>query len=406
MDRAFNDTEDSTPQVIRQKFENADDPLWDIINTTAEGIITIDEQGRIETFNPAAEAIFGYAAGEVLGQDVSILIPESDRGAHQHCVEQSALFTPRIMDKGTDLFGRRKDGSLFHIALNIAPIGSNKKRFVGFVRDVTEQKIHEHQLENAKQRAESANIARSTFMSSMSHEFRTPLNAIIGFGEMLDHGHPVALKPEQADYISHILSSAQYLLNLVSDVLEMSQIESGKLNLESEPCTIKTWADEALKIVSPRAKKFNIDLTNTCPTDLAVMADPQRFLQIFINLLSNAIKYNKMNGAVTVSCEKIEHDAVRIYIADSGCGIPLDKHSQAFEPFNRLGREAGTIEGTGVGLTITKDLVEIMGGKIDFHSTAEEGTTFWFDLPLASSSTKLHQNTRTKHATNGQRVVF
>ena len=236
------------------------------------------------------------------------------------------------------------------------------------------------QLESAKCLAEKSNLAKSEFLSSMSHELRTPLNAILGFAQLIESGTP-PLTPIQNANIAQILRAGWYLLNLVNKILDLAVIESGKLPVSREPVVLIDVIRECLAMVESKAKKRDIHVT-LIPFDTSwfVMADPTRVKQVLINLLTNAIKYNREHGAVAVGCTASSTAGLRISVKDTGAGLSAEKLTHLFEPFNRLGQEAGTEEGTGIGLVVSKQLVELMGGAIGVQSAVGVGSEFWIEL--------------------------
>ncbi|PHS78886.1 MAG: hypothetical protein COB59_04685 [Rhodospirillaceae bacterium] len=239
-------------------------------------------------------------------------------------------------------------------------------------------------LLSAKESAEKANRVKSDFLSSMSHELRTPMNSILGFAQILEMNRDEVLGPDHLKHVRHILSGGYHLLELIDQVLELNRIEMGKLSLTFEHVQIRTVFDKGLEMIKTRADKNDIKLIDlTVGQELPLLwTDRTRLLQVLLNLLSNAVKYNTPNGTVTLTCKPQSNEMVRICIADTGVGIPLEKQPNLFVPFERLGRENGTIEGTGIGLTITKQLVEVLGGDIGFESTPDQGSLFWIDVPL------------------------
>jgi CheY-like chemotaxis protein len=228
--------------------------------------------------------------------------------------------------------------------------------------------------------AEKANLAKTDFLSSMSHELRTPLNAILGFAQLLESGAP-APTPSQKRNLEQILQAGWYLLELINEILDLALIESGKVMVSHEPVSLVEVMLECRAMIEPQAQQRGIGLTfPKLETPWFVKADRTRIKQVLINLLFNAIKYNSPRGAVTVECTKHEPNAIRISVRDTGEGIAADKLDQLFQPFNRLGKEASAEQGTGIGLVVTKRLVELMGGSIGVESTVGTGTLFWIEL--------------------------
>jgi len=246
---------------------------------------------------------------------------------------------------------------------------------------LTEQvEIAKAQMERAKALAEKANLAKSDFLSSMSHELRTPLNAILGFAQLLEAGSPPPTAT-QTERLHQIIKAGWYLLDLINEILDLAVIESGKLSLSLEPLSLSDVLLECQAMIGPQAQQrgINISFAKVDPTWFA-HADHTRVKQVLINLLSNAIKYNREHGTVEVACTAISPERVRIRIKDSGAGLPPEKLAQLFQPFNRLGQETGTEEGTGIGLVVTRQLVELMGGTIGVESTVGVGSEFWVEL--------------------------
>ncbi len=234
--------------------------------------------------------------------------------------------------------------------------------------------------------AQSANQAKSAFLASMSHEFRTPLNAIIGFSQMLGLEDEDRLTAKQKERLDYVLSSGFHLLDLVNKVLDLSNIESGILELKVEDVELEGVLKEILVVAEPLAAKKTLTIVNnTLDKNLpSIQTDVTRMRQVLLNVLSNAVKYNENGGSVILDAEQISEQLVRISIQDTGSGIAADKLPRIFEPFDRLGREALDVEGTGIGLTISKQLVDLLGGKIGCESTLGEGSKFWIDLPMAT----------------------
>lgn len=251
----------------------------------------------------------------------------------------------------------------------------------GYLNDISERKAAEQALDHARQQAEAANKAKSIFLSSMSHELRTPLNAIFGFAQLLEMEE--GLTAEQRDYAHEILNAGRHLLDLITEVLDLSKIESGKVELTMEPVNCAELVEDCLPLLRPLTYKQNIRIECNHLGGLVMLADQVRLKQAIINLISNAIKYNRPNGLVQIHIMEGNSSRHRLAVTDTGYGIPPDQLSQLFQPFNRLGAEGGSIEGTGIGLVICRRIVEMMGGEIGVESEVGKGSTFWIDLEKA-----------------------
>lgn len=256
-------------------------------------------------------------------------------------------------------------------------------RMSGANMDMTQIKLAEERVIQAKVAAEKANQAKSEFLSSMSHELRTPLNAILGYAQLFEYD--LNLTQQQMANMREIRKAGDHLLQLINDVLDLSKIESGKMTVSLEPVLASRIIEEAFTLVQPQADARGIRLYKTL-NDLEnhyVIADNVRYKQALTNLLSNAIKYNNLGGEVEVKMHILENNSLRLTVRDNGKGIPTNRQKEVFQPFNRLNAEFSKIEGSGVGLVITKQLVEMMNGRLDFRSQENVGTEFWIDLPLA-----------------------
>ncbi|MBT3365567.1 MAG: hypothetical protein HN472_15400 [Nitrospina sp.] len=254
-----------------------------------------------------------------------------------------------------------------------------------YAQNITEKKKIEEALLSAKNEAENANQAKSNFLAKMSHELRTPLNAILGFSQILKMNSENNLTPVQTGNVDHILSAGNHLLNLINEVLDLAKVESGNVTLNFQPINVVNLIEGMESIFRSIANEYGIRLSLVLDPSLMLTAraDKTRLKQILLNLVSNAIKYNHKDGSVTVACKPLNRERLQIDIIDTGFGISVEDQSKLFEPFNRLQNENSEVEGTGIGLTVTKELVELMGGSIGLVSQLGEGSHFYIQLPVA-----------------------
>ena len=373
---------------IADELRDSHARLQAIIETTVDGIVTIDEDSRIESFNPAAERMFGYRAADVIGRNVSILMPEPAASEHDGYVRRYlAGGAPRIIGIGREVQGRRADGSVFPLDLAVSEARFGTRRlFVGLTRDITERKRIEASLIAAKELAEKASRAKSEFLSRMSHELRTPLNAILGFAQILELNRKEPLTPAQAEHVAQIARSGWQLLTMIDEILDLARIDTCQLELRRAPVSLAPVVHECAALVGPLLETYRVSLT-VCDDALArcaVLADADRLKHVVLNLLGNAVKYNRPGGRVTVTASRADRGRVRLSVADTGCGLAPDQLDRVFEPFERAGAERTSVEGAGIGLTVARRLVEAMGGTIGADSEPGVGSTFWVELDDAA----------------------
>lgn len=352
-----------------------------ILSCSLDGIVSINTLGCITLINKTAEKFFLLKAEDYLGKRITSIMPEFP---FYRLADLNA-------DYAIEIEGRKKGGLLFPILINISKIETgNRQGWVIFIKDLSVRKKIELELTHAKQKiidAVEANNAKSQFLANISHELKTPLNSIIGFTQLLQTDQQSPLIPEHAEYLDYIHQAGTHLLTLINEILDLAKLEKGQLSLSLETVNISEVMKEVLILIYTLASKKHINIVNQFAATPAyyIVADRIRLKQVLLNLLSNAIKYNNDYGTINIEIAADNQAFLKISVSDTGRGISEDKISQLFDPFNRLGAENSEIEGTGIGLTITKSLVEDMNGKIGVFSEEHQGSTFWVELPLAET---------------------
>lgn len=365
----------------------ADQKFRGLLEAAPDAMVVVDQNGRIVLINAQTETLLGYEREELIGEPIELLVPERFRKAHPaHRASYQSGPKTRPMGAGLDLFARRKDGSDLPVEISLNPVQTEEGTLVtAAIRDMTERKRMERGAEAAREEAERANAAKSEFLSRMSHELRTPLNSVLGFAELLWMDGVV---DEQRDYVGQIRKSGRHLLDLINEVLDLSRIEAGHMMISPEPVHLRAAVVEAIEMIAPEAASRGISLEPEygAVCDSYVRADQQRLKQVLLNLLSNAVKYNRPGGSVRVRCAHHDgRDAPSVTVEDTGPGIPEDQLDRLFSPFDRLGAEGGQEEGTGLGLALSKRLVELMEGRLWAESEVGRGTTFWLELSPAEA---------------------
>jgi PAS domain S-box-containing protein len=388
-------TDNTARKQVEEDQKQLDQKLRDqqfytrsLIESNIDALMTTNPSGIITDVNKQMEALTGCTRDELIGAPFKNYFTDPDRA-------EAGIMLVLSEKKVTDyeLTARARDGTEIVVSYNATTFYDRDRKLQGVfaaARDVTERKRFEQalqesntELEGAKFAAEKANLAKSDFLSSMSHELRSPLNAILGFGQLMESSDPPPTET-QAPRIAQILQAGWHLLNLINEILDLAVIESGKVSLSREPVALTDVMDECQSMMEPQAQQRGVRMTFPKfrqPT--FVFADRTRLKQIIINLLSNAIKYNRRQGTVVVHCAEVRSDRIRISVEDTGTGLDAEMVAQLFQPFNRLGQEGGGIAGTGIGLVVTKQLAELMDGSLGVESKVGVGSVFWVELPTS-----------------------
>jgi len=409
-------TDNTARQAAEAALQKAGALQSAIFNSANFSSIATDALGVIQIFNVGAERMLGYTAAEVINTITPADISDPQEVIARAQALSLELETPiapgfdalvfkasRGIEDIYELTYIRQDGSRFPAVVSVTALRDAQEAIIGYLligtdntvrqrveaeRALLEQALHEKnaELELATFVAEKANRAKTDFLSSMSHELRTPLNAILGFAQLIDSGSP-APSPSQKRSIDQILKAGWYLLELINEILDLALIESGKVTLSREPVSLVEVMLECRAMIEPQAHKRGIGMSfPRFDTPSFVNADRMRVKQVLINLLFNAVKYNRPEGLVVVDCLQVSansRDCLRISVRDTGAGLSAEQIAQLFQPFNRLGKEGSAEEGTGIGLMVSKRLVELMGGRIGVDSTVGVGSVFWFELEIA-----------------------
>src|SRR5665213_615923 len=392
-------TDNTARKLIEAEQQKLDQRLRDqqfytrsLIESNIDALMTTDPSGIITDVNKQMEALTGCTRDELIGAPFKSYFTDPERA---EAAIKLVLSAKKVTDY--ELTARARDGKKTVVSYNATTFYDRDRKLQGVfaaARDVTERKRFEQalqetnvELESAKFAAEKANLAKSDFLSSMSHELRSPLNAILGFAQLLEATAPLPTA-SQKESITQILQAGWHLLKLINEVLDLAVVESGKVSLSPEPVALAEIISECQAMMEPQAQQRGISMTfPQLDIPCFVQVDRTRAKQVLINLISNAIKYNRKGGTVEVKCASTHPERIRISVTDSGAGLSPDNLAQLFQSFNRLGQEARSEEGTGIGLVVSKRLVELMGGVIGVESTVGVGSVFWIELLLTTAPT-------------------
>jgi PAS domain S-box-containing protein len=360
-----------------------------VVQSAADAIILMEENSKIIFWNKGAETLFGYREDEVIGAHFESLIPEPYREDHRAGLERFRV-TGRssLVGNTTELEGLRKDSTIFPIELSLASWSSNEGTyFTGIVRDFTERRRNE-ELRRAKDAAEQASLAKSSFVARMSHELRTPLHAIVGFTGLLLQNKTGNLISSDIDFLQRILLNAQDQLQLINTILDLSKIEAGRLEVSLAPTSLDSVIRDVVKQLQGQSEDRKVDIELCLPqTVKPVLTDTNKIKQVLVNLIDNAVKYSR-EGRVLVELviSPLDFQPLRIDVIDTGIGIPPEHLQDIFEPFFQIKEPDGKPSaGTGLGLSITRSLCDLLGCHIEVQSAEGKGSTFSVIFPVQES---------------------
>ncbi len=407
-------TDNTARKQVEEEQKKLDQRLRDqqfytrsLIESNIDALMTTDPRGIITDVNKQMEALTGSTRDELIGAPFKNYFTDPERA---EAAIKLVLSEKKVSD--FELTACARDGKKTEVSYNATTFYDRDRTLQGVfaaARDVTERKRSEQalldtnaELETAKSAAEKANLAKSDFLSSMSHELRSPLNAILGFAQLMESAAPEPTN-SQKESIAQILRAGWHLLELINQVLDLAVIESGKVSISLEPVSVGEVMSECQAMMEPEAQQRGVTMTFPRFDNAAfINADRTRLKQIVINLISNAIKYNKRQGTVVVECITNNPERTRIRVSDTGAGLSPEKLAQLFQPFNRLGQEAAGVAGTGIGLVVTKRLAELMEGALGVESIAGQGSVFWCELTSSTAPSVVVEHPEAAAAEKGQ----
>ena len=355
-----------------------------LLETSPSAIVIVDLAGVITSWNPAAERLFGHARDEAVGRDLDTLVVPPELAEEGNAISRLAAGgdSIRMLTQRT-----RKDGSLVDVDIVVAPIyvGGEQVGYYGIYTDMSELQARTRELAEKTAELEVASKHKSDFLANMSHELRTPLNAIVGFSQVLKQQLFGEVNEKQDEYLDDILSSADHLLSLINDILDLSKVEAGQIQLQRDTFNLAEALRSGITMVRERATKNGVDLALDVDGIGAVEGDERRIRQVVFNLLSNAVKFTPQGGQIVVAATRGDGEA-RVSITDTGPGIAPEDQARIFEEFQQTEAGAKRKDGTGLGLALAKSLVELHGGRIWVESQPGHGSTFTFTLPVEANT--------------------
>lgn len=367
--------EDVTEKV---RLGKAEGDLERFFNLSLDMLCIASGDGYFKRVSPAFREVLGWSPAEMCSRPFLDFVHPDDVEATQHEVARQVQAGESVLQFENRY--RRRDGEWRTLSWKSMPQPDGL--LFATARDVTEKQEHLRELEAARIEAERANVAKSEFLSRMSHELRTPMNAVIGYAQLLELSSE---DPKTREYAEAILKGGRHLLSLINEILDLARIEAGKLTISLEPVSVDGAIRQAIELIRPTAEGRGITIEQDVEeaSSATVNADRQRLVQVLVNLLSNATKFNRPDGKIAIRGRRADPSSYRVEISDTGMGIDPSFLSELFKPFERLGND--TAEGTGLGLALSKNLVQLMGGSIDLLETGPKGTTFALNLRTAAN---------------------
>ncbi len=385
-------------EFVQESLKHSEQRLRDIAESASDWFWEMDPDFLFSYVSGRCYEVTGLTPEQVIGKSRIDMVQLEDT-ASDKWEDYKEILTNRLPLENFTYKYTAPNGREMYIELSGKPVFDAASNFLGYrgaARDTTDQVIYQEKLQKAIDLADKANKAKSEFISSMSHELRTPLNGILGFAQLLEMNKKKPLDQQQADYVHQIRNAGNLLLRLINEILDLAKVEAGKVQLSMEPISPLFIIQDNLDILEALAGKYNVTISmeySEVEPELQISADQTRFSQLIMNLCSNAIKYNQEGGSVKICLSKNDEQWLRVSVEDTGLGMTDEQITQLFTPFNRLDAEGSKTEGTGVGLSITRKLVHLMGGKIGVESEPGVGSKFWFEFKILSEGDRQANST-------------